>query len=54
MNCLSMVAQEWLEQLFSSGWREETLPRQWREGLIVGKVIGRILIIKDISLYLAL
>ena len=24
-----------LEQLFSVVWREETVPRQWREGLIV-------------------
>ena len=24
-----------LEQLFSVIWREETVPKQWREGLIV-------------------
>ena len=24
-----------LEQLFSVDWREETVPKQWREGLIV-------------------
>ena len=26
-----------LEQLFSAIWREETVPKQWREGLIVKK-----------------
>ena len=26
-----------LEQLFSVIWREETVPRQWREGLIFKK-----------------
>ena len=26
-----------LEQLFSVVWREETVPKQWREGLIVKK-----------------
>ena len=24
-----------LEQLFSVVWREETVPKQWREGLII-------------------
>ena len=27
-----------LEQLFSVVWREELVPRQWREGLIVNLV----------------
>ena len=34
-----------LEQLFSVIWREETVPKKWREGLIVNlfrKVMGRI------------
>ena len=31
-----------LEQLFSVIWCKETVPKQWREGLIVRKVIGRI------------
>ena len=30
-------------------WHEETVPRQWSEGLILRKVIGRIRVI--VSLY---
>ena len=45
-----MVAQEWylLEQLLLVIWHEETVPKQWREGLRVNlfkKEIGRIQVI---------
>ena len=43
-----------LEQLFSVVWREETVPRQWREGLIViylRKEIGRIQVITEVLRY---
>ena len=43
-----------LEQLFSLIWREETVPKQWREGLIVNvlrKVIRRIQVITEVLPY---
>ena len=43
-----------LEQLFSVVWHEETVPRHWREGLLLiclRKVIGRIHVIIEVSLY---
>ena len=36
-----------LEQLFSAIWRVETVPKQWREGLIVNISIGRIQVITE-------
>ena len=29
-----------LKQLFSVIWREETVPKQWREGLIVNSLLS--------------
>ena len=46
-----------LEHLFSVIWREETVPKQWREGFIVNysrKVIGRIQVITEVLPYLVL
>ena len=40
-----------LEQLFSVVWHEETIPRQWREGLL-RKVIGRIRVIIEVYITL--
>ena len=37
-----------LQQLFSVIWREEIVPPQWREGLIVKKVIKRIQVITEV------
>ena len=34
-----MVVKVWREA-FSVIWREEVMPRQWREGLIVNLLIG--------------
>ena len=43
-----------LERLLRIVWHEETIPRQWREGLIVNlfkKGAGRIRVIIEVSLY---
>ena len=39
-----------LEQLFSVIWREELVPRQWREGLYLRKGIKRTQVIIGITL----
>ena len=46
-----------LEQLFLVIWREETVPKQWREGLIVNllkKGDRRIQVIREALPYLVL
>ena len=37
-----------LHQLFKVVWHEETVPTQWREGLIVRRGIRKILIIRGV------